>query len=553
MSVSAVRQWLQHNKLLTCLGQKWSPSPVKSFRRQRSSETLSWSYVSNPGTWPLLGIHLGQMVDRAEDMFGDREAIVSIQQGKRRTFSQVKQEVNINPAYRPNEMEYCLNKVSVKAIICHEKFKTSDYHQMLCQIAPELLSSSKDDLNLSRLPFLKRVIMCSEKDVSGAFKFGDLYDAGDTSHVKILGDISARLKSDDPFNIQFTSGTTGFPKAAILTHHMLVNNAYGVGKRAQYNKSRVRICLSVPLYHCFGCVAGALTGALYGATCVLPTEAYNPEACVQAIQDERVSSCYGTPTMFVDILNEQRRKPRDISSLSTGIMAGAPCPQELVMAVMNDLNMKDFMVMYGMTETSPVSFQCYPTDSPQVKSSTIGFPSDHIEAKVADEDGQVVRIGEAGELCIRGYCNFLGYWGDPEKTEETMGPDRWLKTGDLAVLQPDGYGQIIGRIKDLIIRGGENIYPAEIENFFLGHPSIIEAQVFSVPDARMGEEVAAWIRKADDAELTATTLKEWCKGKIAHYKVPRYILFKDEFPKTVTGKIQKFVMRDVTMKELNLN
>ncbi|KAK8724645.1 hypothetical protein OTU49_011186 [Cherax quadricarinatus] len=437
MSVSAVRQWLQHNKLLTCLGQKWSPSPVKSFRRQRSSETLSWSYVSNPGTWPLLGIHLGQMVDRAEDMFGDREAIVSIQQGKRRTFSQVKQEVNINPAYRPNEMEYCLNKVSVKAIICHEKFKTSDYHQMLCQIAPELLSSSKDDLNLSRLPFLKRVIMCSEKDVSGAFKFGDLYDAGDTSHVKILGDISARLKSDDPFNIQFTSGTTGFPKAAILTHHMLVNNAYGVGKRAQYNKSRVRICLSVPLYHCFGCVAGALTGALYGATCVLPTEAYNPEACVQAIQDERVSSCYGTPTMFVDILNEQRRKPRDISSLSTGIMAGAPCPQELVMAVMNDLNMKDFMVMYGMTETSPVSFQCYPTDSPQVKSSTIGFPSDHIEAKVADEDGQVVRIGEAGELCIRGYCNFLGYWGDPEKTEETMGPDRWLKTGYSVFRMPE--------------------------------------------------------------------------------------------------------------------
>ncbi|XP_069936641.1 medium-chain acyl-CoA ligase ACSF2, mitochondrial [Cherax quadricarinatus] len=555
MSLSTVmRPWLLR-KLFTDLGQKWLSSPLKSFKRQRSSETLTWSYVSNPGTRPLLGIHMGNMVDRAEDMFGDREAIVSVQQGKRATFSQVKQEseeiasgllalglergdrlgiwapntyewyltklaaakaglvlVNINPAYRPSELEYCLNKVSIKAIICHEKFRTSD----------------------------------------GTYKFGDLYGAGDSCHKTMLADIATRVKFDDPFNIQFTSGTTGLPKAAVLTHHMVINNAYSTGRRAEYDKSHLRICVPVPLFHSFGCVGGVVIGVLFGTTCVLPSEAFDPEACLQAIQDERASSCYGTPTMFVDILNVQRRKPRDVSSLSAGVMAGAPCPQELVMAVMNELNMTDVLVAYGMTETSPVSFMCFPSDSPQVRSSTIGYPGEHIEVKVVDAEGQVVRIGEAGELCVRGYCNFQGYWGDPEKTQETIGGDRWLKTGDLAILQPDGYGKIIGRIKDMIIRGGENIYPAEVENCLLRHPSIIEAQVFGVPDDRMGEEVAVWIRKADDDELNATTLKRWCKGKMAHYKVPRYIMFKEEFPKTVTGKIQKFVMRDITVKELNL-
>ncbi|XP_069937609.1 medium-chain acyl-CoA ligase ACSF2, mitochondrial [Cherax quadricarinatus] len=264
---------------------------------------------------------------------------------------------------------------------------------MLCEIAPELSSSSKDDLKLSRLPSLKKVIMCSEKDLSGSYKFGDLYGAGDSCHKTMLADIATRVKFDDPFNIQFTSGTTGLPKAAVLTHHMVINNAYSTGRRADYDKSHVRICLPVPLYHCFGCVGGVIAGALYGATCVLPSEAFDPEVCLQVIQDERASSCYGTPTMFVDILNVHRRKPRDVSSLSAGVMAGAPCPQELVMAVMNELNMK------GLT------------------------------VKVADAEGQVVRIGEAGELCVRGYCNFQGYWGDPEKTQETMGSDRWLKTG----------------------------------------------------------------------------------------------------------------------------
>ncbi|XP_045600298.2 medium-chain acyl-CoA ligase ACSF2, mitochondrial [Procambarus clarkii] len=575
---------------------KYLPS-LKSCTRQKSSGGgLRLSYVSHPGQWPLMAMSVGQLVERAHDQFGDREAVVSIHQDKRRTFSQIKQEmerlaagllavgldrgdrvgiwapntyewyltqmaaasaglvlVNINPAYRPNELEYCLNKVSVKAIICADKFKTSDYYKMLCDLAPELPTSAKDDLKISRLPFLKKVIICSERYFSGTYKFGDVLEAGDSSHLKTLHNISSKIKVDDPFNIQFTSGTTGLPKAAILTHHMVVNNAFSIGKRSEYDKMAHRVCVPVPLYHCFGCVAGTLGGLHFGATCVMPSEGFDPEACIQTIQDERITSCYGTPTMFVDILNAQHKKPRDVSSLSTGVMAGAPCPQELVTALMNDLNMKDFLVMYGMTETSPVTFQCYPSDPPELRSSTIGYPTDHIEVKVADEDGQVVPVGESGELCIRGYCNFLGYWEDPEKTAEIMGVDRWLKTGDLAVLQPDGYCRIIGRIKDMIIRGGENIYPAEVENFLLSHPSIIEAQVFGVPDARMGEEVAAWIRRGDDAQLDETILREWCKGKIAHYKIPRYILFKEELPRTVTGKIQKFVMRDATVKELGLD
>ncbi|XP_047483965.1 medium-chain acyl-CoA ligase ACSF2, mitochondrial-like [Penaeus chinensis] len=494
-------------------------------------------------------------VDRAERSFGDREAVVSVHQGVRKTFSQVKEEsglvaagllaaglepgdrlgiwgpnsyewfltqfaaakaglilVNINPAYRPSELEYCLNKVGVKGIVCDEKFKTSD----------------------------------------GTFRFRDLYEAGESSHRKRVDELSSKIQFDSACSFQYTSGTTGLPKAAVLSHHQIVNNAYhSIGKRIGYGEKPHRICLSVPLYHCLGCVAGTICGMLYGATCVMPSAGFDPDAIVRPLEREKIASCYGTPTMFVDILNSFRKNPTDLSVISTGIMAGAPCPRDLVTAV-NELRMKDLIVMYGMTETSPVTFQCFPSDPPEVRSSTIGFPGDHIEVKVVDESEEIVRAGEAGELLVRGYCNFLGYWDDPEKTREIMTQDRWLRTSDLISIQPDGYGHFIGRIKDMVIRGGENIYPAEIENFFLGHPDVIEAQVFGVPDARMGEEVATWIRKAEGSSLSDTELREWCKGKIAHYKVPRYVLFKDEFPRTVTGKIQKFKMREQTIEELNL-
>lgn len=555
------------------------------------------SYVSNPGKWPLMGITLGQAVDRAEQLYGEREAVVSVFQGIRKNFAQLREEsdhvaagllalglepgdrlgiwgpnsyewiltqfaaakaglilVHVNPAYKPRELEYCLNKVSIKGLVCDKMFKTSDYYEMLCELAPELPSSPSGILKSAKLPHLERVIMMSEEEKSGTFKFTDLLGAADSSHMKNLEEIkNSRIRFDDPCSIQFTSGTTGLPKAAVLSHHMIANNAYGIGLRAEYNKMHHRINLTVPLYHCFGSVAGTVVGLLFGTTCVLPSRGFEPEAAVKAVEDERLTSCYGTPTMFVDMLNAQRREHRDMSSLSTGIMAGAPCPPELVMAVINELNMKNFQVMYGMTETSPVTFECFPSDPLEVRSTTIGYPADHIEVKIADQNGQVVPIGVAGELCIRGYVNFLGYWGDPQKTEEMIGPDRWLKTGDLGILRPDGYAQIVGRIKDMIIRGGENIYPTEVENFLMELPGVLEAQVFGVPDTRMGEEVAAWIRLTDNAALDEHSIRQLCKGKISHYKVPRYMLFKEKFPTTVTGKTQKYVMREVTIKELNLN
>ncbi|XP_069969606.1 medium-chain acyl-CoA ligase ACSF2, mitochondrial [Penaeus vannamei] len=567
-----------------------------AWRRWLSGAPFEWSYVSTPSSEPLLGLSIGQVVDRAERRFGDREAVVSVHQAVRRTFSQVKEEsdlvaagflaaglepgdrlgiwgpnsyewyltqfaaakaglilVNINPAYRPSELEYCLNKVGVKGIVCDEEFKTSDYYKMLCALAPELPSSVPGDLSSATLPHLKKVFFRSQEKLSGTFRFADLYEAGESSHRKKVDELSSKIQFDTACNIQYTSGTTGLPKAAVLSHHQIVNNAYhNIGKRIGYGEKPHRICLSVPLYHCFGCVAGTVCGMLYGATCVMPSAGFDPDAIVRTLGSEKITSCYGTPTMFVDILNAYRKNPTDLSAISTGIMAGAPCPQELVMAVMNELKMKDFIVMYGMTETSPVTFQCFPSDPPEVRSSTIGYPGDHIEVKVVDESGAIVRAGEAGELLVRGYCNFLGYWDDPGKTREIVTEDRWLRTGDLVLIQPDGYGRFLGRIKDMVIRGGENIYPAEVENFFMGHPDVIEAQVFGVPDARMGEEVATWIRKAEDSSLSDTELREWCKGKIAHYKVPRYMLFKDEFPRTVTGKIQKFKMRELTIEELNL-
>ncbi|XP_066986589.1 medium-chain acyl-CoA ligase ACSF2, mitochondrial-like [Macrobrachium rosenbergii] len=572
-------------------------SLLKTFVRPNSTKPLlTTSYVSSVGDWPLLGITIGQLLDAAERRHGDREAVVSVHQGIRKTFSQANQDanrlaagflalglkrgerlgiwgqntyewyltqfaaakaglilVNINPAYRPNELQFCLNKVGVKAIVCDEAFKTSDYYKMLCDLAPELPDSRPGQLASREVPHLKQVIIRTEKDLGGTYKFDDLLEAGESTHMKDLEKLSSEIQFDEACNIQFTSGTTGKPKGAMLSHHMLVNNAFGVGKRSGYGEKEHRICVQVPLYHCFGCVAGTLSSAHFGATCVLPSLGFNSNASVQAIQDERVTSCYGTPTMFVDVLNSQRNKPRVLGHLFTGIMAGAPCPQELVESLMSELNMRDFLVMYGMTETSPVTFQCFPTDAPSVRSSTIGYPSDHTEVKVVDENGRITKAGEAGELCIRGYCNFLGYWDDTEKTKEIMSEDRWLKSGDLAVIQPDGYGKIIGRIKDMIIRGGENLFPAEIENFLMQHPEVLEAQVFGVPDSRMGEEMAAWIRRVDNSSLNEEALRAWCKGKIAHFKVPRYILFKDELPRTVTGKIQKFALRNITIEELKLN
>jgi len=381
----------------------------------------------------------------------------------------------------------------------------------------------------------------------GTVPFAEAMSAG-TGLQSEIEEIKKGVKMDDGANIQFTSGTTGNPKGACLSHHNIVNNAYNIGLRIGYDKKYARICCCCPLYHTFGCVIGNINALIHGCTMVLPSPSFDPQASIQAITDEKCTSVYGTPTMFIDMLDVARKVKPDLSSVHTGIMAGASCPEELCRDVVNELNMKDFVVAYGMTETSPVTFQGFCDDNMKLKTSTIGYPSDHTEVKVVDEDGQVVPTGVAGELCTRGYSTMLGYWGDKEKTEQVYKEDRWFHTGDTAIIFENGYGQIVGRMKDMIIRGGENIYPREIEEFLHSHPDIAEVQAIGVADKRLGEDLAVWVRMRGDAssELTAEEVRAFCKGRLAHFKIPKYIYFVESFPTTVTGKIQKFKMREVT-------
>jgi len=389
--------------------------------------------------------------------------------------------------------------------------------------------------------------MISKETKPGTITFDEAMSCGGGLQGKIE-EIKKRVKMDDGANIQFTSGTTGNPKGACLSHHNIVNNAYNIGLRIGYDKKYARICCCCPLYHTVGCVIGNLNSLIHGSTMVLPAPSFDPKASIKAITDERCTSVYGTPTMFIDLLDVARKEKPDLSSVHTGIMAGATCPEELCRDVVNELNMKDFVVAYGMTETSPVTFQGFCDDDMKLKTSTIGFPSDHTEVKVVDDEGQVVPTGVAGELCTRGYSTMLGYWGDKEKTEEVYKQDRWFHTGDTAVIFENGYGQIVGRMKDMINRGGENIYPREVEDFLYTHSDIAEVQVIGVADKRLGEDLAVWVRlRADsETELTSGDIRAFCKGKLAHFKIPKYIYFVDSFPTTVTGKIQKFKMREIT-------
>jgi len=570
-----------------------STSHVRA-QQQAVVQDYRLSYVCGPGEPPLLGDTIGQMVDRAADSFGDREGLVVAQEGVRRNFSQLKTEidrlaagflelglkpgdrlgiwgpnthewyltqfaaakaglilVNINPAYQPEELKYCLNKVGVAAIVASESFKTQDYYSLLCQVMPEINKSSAGDIKSSEVPSLKHVIMISEKKQEGTFRFEDVMDQDASRSSSLVTELSSKIRMDDACNIQFTSGTTGKPKGVTLSHHNLVNNAFNIGYRIGYNTQPHRICVSVPFYHCFGNVAGTLASLVYGAACVIPCPSFDGAACVKAIEKERCTSIYGTPTMFVDMLSVARQTKPDFSSVLTGIMAGAPCPQELCKNVMAELNMKDFVVCYGMTETSPVTFQGFNTDPLKVKTGTIGFPSNHVEVGVMDTDGHIVPTGVEGELVTRGYSTMLGYWEDKEKTDEVIGQDRWFHTGDVAVIDSSGYGQIVGRMKDMIIRGGENIYPREVEEFLHTHPSISEAQAFGVPDDRLGEELAVWIKLNQGHTMDEGEVRAFCKGKLSHFKIPRYIEFVDSFPTTVTGKIQKFVMRDILKAQLD--
>jgi fatty-acyl-CoA synthase len=459
--------------------------------------------------------------------------------------------VNINPAYRIAELEYALNKAGCVALITAMRFKTSDYLGMLRDLAPELANASPGNLRAARLPELRLVINIGAAGEPGMIRFADVSALGRPADHERLAQLAGELQFDDPINIQFTSGTTGFPKGATLTHHNILNNGFFISDAMRFT-AEDRVCIPVPLYHCFGMVIGNLGCLTHGAAMVYPGEGFDPLATLETIEAERCTAVYGVPTMFIAQMDHPDFARFDLSSLRTGIMAGSPCPIEVMKRAVSSMHLSEIIIGYGMTETSPASFASATDDPIERRVSTVGRVLPHVEAKIVDAEGHIVPRGMPGELLTRGYLIMLGYWNDAEKTREAIDPARWMHTGDLATIDDDGYCNIVGRIKDMVIRGGENIYPREVEEFLYRHPKVQDVQVIGVPDMRYGEELCAWVKLHDGQRATAEEIRAFCQGQIAHYKVPRYIKFVDVFPMTVTGKIQKFLMREETIRELGL-
>lgn len=465
--------------------------------------------------------------------------------------------VNINPAYRTSEVEYALNKVGCKLLVTMASFKTSDYLGMLRELAPEWASSAPGQLQARQLPSLHTVVWIDspadapDLNTAGLMPFSALLAQGD-EHDPRLAEVGATLKATDPINIQFTSGTTGFPKGATLTHRNILNNGFFIGECMKLTQAD-RLCIPVPLYHCFGMVLGNLACFTHGATVVYPNDGFDALTVLQTVQDEKCTGLHGVPTMFIAELDHPRFNDFDLSTLRTGIMAGSPCPTEVMKRVVSDMHLSEITIAYGMTETSPVSCQSS-TDTPlDRRVSTVGVVQPHLEVKIVDaETGAVVAPGVSGELCTRGYSVMHGYWDDEAKTQEAIDADGWMHTGDLATMDAEGYVNIVGRIKDMVIRGGENIYPREIEEFLYRHPAVQDVQVVGVPDAKYGEELCAWIVVKPGQTLTESDVRDFCQGRIAHYKVPRHIRFVEGFPMTVTGKIQKFKIREAMKSELSV-
>jgi len=550
------------------------------------------SHLVGDASSPLLNITIGQLLENAANSFPNNIAIVSSKQNARLSYAEFNQSVNsvaaslvslglragdrigiwspnniewvttlyaaakaglilvnINPAYRLTELEYALKRVGCRALVLAKSFKSSDYTEMLRTLAPEIDHCQPGELKSEAVPDLSTLILIGEQKIPGYIAFSDLQIGTDTDPVD-LAELGQNIAPEAPVNIQFTSGTTGSPKGATLTHKNIVNNAYFVGRGIDLTQSD-KVCSPVPLYHCFGMVMATLACANYGATLVLPDSAFDPLSTLKAVEQEKCTALYGVPTMFSMILNHPEISDFDVSSLRTGIVAGALCPETLMKQIINDLNMREITNCYGMTETSPVSFQSAVNDSMQVRTTTVGSVHPHVEVKVINEQGDTVPRGVRGELCTKGYSVMQGYWNDPKKTEESI-IDGWMHTGDEAIIDEHGFGAIVGRIKDTIIRGGENIAPKEIEDYLLTHDDIIEAQAFGVTDSKYGEIVAVWIRLHDHSTLSENQVQDYCKGQIAHFKVPAIVKFVDEFPMTVTGKIQKFVMRAETEKNLVL-
>jgi fatty-acyl-CoA synthase len=547
-----------------------------------AAEALSYLHGASPV--PLLGETIGENLDRTVARFPDRDAVISVHQGVHQTWAEFHVSVeeiargllalgiepgervgiwspnnsewatlqyatakvgailvNINPAYRTSELAYALEQSGVSTLVLAPRFRQADYLAMLDQVAAA-----------GQLPQLRRRIVLGPQTPPGALGWDDLRAAATGATVDQLRQREALLQFDDPINIQYTSGTTGFPKGATLSHHNILNNGFFIGEGCRYTEAD-RVCIPVPLYHCFGMVLGNLACTTHGAAIVYPAESFEPVATLAAVQAERCTSLYGVPTMFIAELEHPRFGEFDLSSLRTGIMAGSPCPVEVMKKVQSDMHMSEVTICYGMTETSPVSFQTAPDDPVDKRVSTVGRIHPHVEAKVVDPDsGRIVPRDTPGELCTRGYLVMLGYWQNDEATASAIDRAGWMHTGDLATVDADGYANIVGRIKDMVIRGGENVYPREVEEFLYQHPAIGDVQVVGVPDPKYGEELCAWVRLKEGQSVDGDELREWCRGKIATFKIPRYWRFVDAFPMTVTGKVQKFKMRETSVTELRL-
>ncbi|HEX6444707.1 MAG TPA: AMP-binding protein [Streptosporangiales bacterium] len=535
------------------------------------------SYASGTSTVPLLGETIGANLDRTVAEHGDRDALVDVATGRRYTYAELADRVdacalglldlgvgkgdrvgiwapnvpewvfvqyatakigailvNINPAYRTHELAYVLRQSGIKLLVSAASFKTSDYRAMVAEVAPDCAA-------LERTVFI------------GDAEWDELVDPSRLDGRGRLAEIAEELTFDDPINIQYTSGTTGFPKGATLSHHNILNNGFFVAEEQAWTYED-RVCVPVPFYHCFGMVMGNLGATSHGACIVIPSPGFDPKATLTAVQQERCTALYGVPTMFIAELSDPDFATYDLSSLRTGVMAGSPCPVEVMKRVIDDMGVGDVTICYGMTETSPVSTQTGRDDDIERRVSTVGAVHPHLEVKIVDPDtGRTVPRGEKGELCTRGYSVMLGYWDEPEKTAEVIDRARWMHTGDLATMDDAGYVNIAGRIKDMVIRGGENVYPREIEEFLYTHPDVVDAQVIGVPDEKYGEELMAWVRMRSGTEpLTAESVRAFCEGRLAHYKIPRYVHVVDEFPMTVTGKVRKVEMRERAVELLGL-
>jgi fatty-acyl-CoA synthase len=552
-----------------------------------------FSYVSGASDEPLLGLTIGQALERAAKRWPDRSALISPSHGVSWTWSELRARardlaagllalglkrgerigvwslnrpewtltqfaaaeaglvfVTINPAYRLHELEYALKKVGCAALVTATRFKTSDFIGMINKLVPELARAAPGALRGARLPDLRLVIQIGET-TPGALPFESVSGLGGEAEGAALDEMRDEIQFDHPANIQFTSGTTGAPKGVTLSHHNILNNGYFTGRACRLT-SEDRICIPVPLYHCFGMVMGNLAAVTLGAAMVYPGEGFDPLTTLRTVEAAKCTALYGVPTMFIAELEHPEFDRFDLSSLRTGIMAGAPCPIAVMRKVIERMHMRDVTIAYGMTETSPVSFQSSTEDPIERRVTTIGRVHPHVEVKIIDSEGRVAPRGTRGELCTRGYSVMAGYWDEPERTREAKDAAGWMHTGDLAVIDADGYGNIVGRIKDMVIRGGENLYPREIEEYLFKHPKIQEVQVFGVADDHYGEELCAWIRVRAGETLSADEVRAFCQGQIAHNKIPRYVEFVEDFPMTVTGKAQKFLMRKTVEEKLGL-